>query len=601
LRMLGSSSGRLLHRKEHRPNPRITQITTDELLGGITKRRGRGLSLLGICLLAAMIGGPASLAGGAGPNAQVQRTRLAAFAAGSTSQTITFGQLPDTKVGQPVTLSASATSGLAVSFTPNTPAVCTVSGSAVTTMTAGVCVITASQGGSATYAAAPEEARSFQVTTGQAPQMVSFTLPPETAPPGVPVGQPVTLSASAAPGLDVSFSSDTPQVCTVSGATVLTVGTGTCTITASQGGSANYAPAPDVRDSFEVCNGKPQWIKFGPLPDTPARTQFRLTAKASSGLDVSYTASPRDVCTVTGSAATTVKAGTCTITATQAGDSTWAPATPAQQSFTVTKAEQAGDPARHKSQTITFIPPSQAKAGQLVTLSASASSGLPVSFASNTPAVCTAAGPTVTTMTAGACMITASQGGSADWAPARPVTQSFPVNLAGHKPQTITFDPPSQAQAGDPVTLSASSSSGLPVSFASDTPPVCTVSGSTVITMAAGACMITASQDGSADYAAAPSETRSFLVDPAPSNWTAPLVFLLAAGVMAAAGLTAAVRHLRLRSRRPPVHAPSVRAVPEPGPLGQVDVHNTGSAPTRTVRIESNPGASITTIEEARP
>jgi hypothetical protein len=30
--MLGSSSGGLLHRKEHRPNPRITQITTDGLL-----------------------------------------------------------------------------------------------------------------------------------------------------------------------------------------------------------------------------------------------------------------------------------------------------------------------------------------------------------------------------------------------------------------------------------------------------------------------------------------------------------------------------------------------------------------------------------------
>ncbi|SRR6266496_1615977 len=93
--------------------------------GGLTRRRGRCPSLLGICLLAAVIGGPASVAGAAGPNTQVQRPRLAAFVAGSTPQTITFDQPLDTKVGEPVTLSASAAPGLQVSFTSNTPAVCT--------------------------------------------------------------------------------------------------------------------------------------------------------------------------------------------------------------------------------------------------------------------------------------------------------------------------------------------------------------------------------------------------------------------------------------------------------------------------------------------
>jgi hypothetical protein len=205
-------------------------------------------------------------------------------------------------------------------------------------------------------------------------------------------------------------------------------------------------------------------------------------------------------------------------------------------------------------------------------------------------------------------MITASQSGDASYAPAQDVTQSFQVSQAGpkvhragHKPQKITFDPPSKAKAGDPVDLSASASSGLPVSFASETPPVCTVSGSTVITTAAGACTITATQGGSADYAAAPIQTRSFQVDPPSPNWTGPLVYLLAAAVMTAAGVAAGVRRLRLRSRRPLVHAPGVRAVAEPGPPGQVDVQNTGPAATRTVRIESNPGASVTTIEEARP
>jgi hypothetical protein len=204
-------------------------------------------------------------------------------------------------------------------------------------------------------------------------------------------------------------------------------------------------------------------------------------------------------------------------------------------------------------------------------------------------------------------MITASQSGNASYGPAQDVTQSFqvippgPPVHTGHKPQTITFDPPSQAKAGDGVPLSASASSGLPVAFTSETPPVCTVSGSTVITTAAGACTVTASQDGSSDYAAAPIQTRSFQVDPASPNWTGPLTYLLAAGVMAAAGVAAGVRRLRGRSHRALMHAPNVRAVPEPGPPGQVDVQNTGPAATSTVRIESNPGTSVTTIEEARP
>jgi len=119
--------------------------------------------------------------------------------------------------------------------------------------------------------------------------------------------------------------------------------------------------------------------------------------------------------------------------------------------------------------------------------------------------------------------------------------------------------------------------------------------------LAAGACTITASQDGSADYAAARAVAQSFQVNPASSKGLGALVFLLAAATMAAAGVTLAVRRLRLRSHPPPAHAPDVRAVPDTGPPGQVSVRNTGTAATHTVRIEPSPGASTTTIEEVRP
>ena len=60
--------------------------------------------------------------------------------------------------------------------------------------------------------------------------------------------------------------------------------------------------------------------------------------------------------------------------------------------------------------------------------------------------------------------------------------------------------------------MSASASSGLAVSFASLSAGVCTVSGSTVTLVAAGACTIVANQAGNQAYNAAQSVTRSFAV-----------------------------------------------------------------------------------------
>jgi len=57
-------------------------------------------------------------------------------------------------------------------------------------------------------------------------------------------------------------------------------------------------------------------------------------------------------------------------------------------------------------------------------VSATASSGLTVSFSSSTPSVCTVAGSTVTAVGVGTCSITASQAGNVNYSAATPVTQS---------------------------------------------------------------------------------------------------------------------------------------------------------------------------------
>ena len=82
-------------------------------------------------------------------------------------------------------------------------------------------------------------------------------------------------------------------------------------------------------------------------------------------------------------------------------------------------------------------------------------------------------------------------------------------------PQTITFGALSNQTLGTaPFPLNATASSGLAVTFASNTASVCTVSGVTVTLVSVGTCSITASQPGNSTYAAATPVTQTFTIDP---------------------------------------------------------------------------------------
>jgi len=147
-------------------------------------------------------------------------------------------------------------------------------------------------------------------------------------------------------------------------------------------------------------------------------------------------------------------------------------------------------------------------------LSATTTSGLPVTFSTNTPSTCTVNDGNLVAVSAGECSITATQDGNAQFASALPAQQLF--KILPHV-QTITFASPGfQSIDGTPPALSASSDSGLPVSFASNTPDVCAVSGTTLTLVSRGQCSITALQAGDGSYAAAAPVTVVFTVGDAP-------------------------------------------------------------------------------------
>ena len=257
-----------------------------------------------------------------------------------------------------------------------------------------------------------------------------------------------------------------------------------------------------------------------------------------------------------------------------------------------------------KSQALQFGRLARHVAGVRFTVLASASSGLEVLLVSDTPRVCSVSGSEVTTVKPGRCRITASQGGNADYAPAPDKTRSFRVEraLTRLRPQAITFPRPADVAARRPVRLLASASSGLPVSFRSDTPRVCSVSGLEVTTIKPGRCTITAVQDGNARYAPAPDQTRSFQVGPVASRAPGALVGALAAVVLAA--MAGAVLVLRYRPRphprpRPPA-GPRVWAEPHADPPSTVRLRVTRTHVTSTVRIEPHPAQVSSHLERAQ-
>ncbi|HEV2503261.1 MAG TPA: autotransporter domain-containing protein [Mesorhizobium sp.] len=81
-------------------------------------------------------------------------------------------------------------------------------------------------------------------------------------------------------------------------------------------------------------------------------------------------------------------------------------------------------------------------------------------------------------------------------------------------PQTITFNDPGPQNYGTSPTLSASATSGLPVSLQSTTTNVCTVTNTGVLTfLRAGTCTIDADQAGDPAYDPAPTVQQTFDVN----------------------------------------------------------------------------------------
>ncbi|WP_099608236.1 choice-of-anchor U domain-containing protein [Vibrio coralliilyticus] len=165
------------------------------------------------------------------------------------SQTIDFTLTGSYDVGDTrFAISATATSGLTVSFASSTPSVCTISGPYVAIGATGTCTIVASQAGDGTYDPAPDVSQS--TTIAKDTQSILF---PNPGPQNL-ADSSLTLSAVTTANLSVTFGSNTTSVCTVSGTTLSFVASGLCTVYADQAGDSNNNAANRVTLSFYIDN-----------------------------------------------------------------------------------------------------------------------------------------------------------------------------------------------------------------------------------------------------------------------------------------------------------------------------------------------------------
>lgn len=139
-------------------------------------------------------------------------------------------------------------------------------------------------------------------------------------------GVTVENAATATSGLSVTLASDNEAIIAVEDGKLVAKSAGTASIMATQTGNEQWEAVTDTKE-ITVTSLQVQTITWEQnllllkLGDAP----LALNAMASSGLTVTYSTSDDKVVSVAGNTLTIVGTGTATVTATQAGNGTYAP------------------------------------------------------------------------------------------------------------------------------------------------------------------------------------------------------------------------------------------------------------------------------------
>lgn len=292
--------------------------------------------------------------------------------------------------------------------------------------------------------------------------------------------------ASASGGGLIEYSSSNLQVATIVSFRIRITGAGNSIITAIQEGNETYAPARFER-SLTVIQAN-QTITFDPIPQKAyGDPDFTISATTGSGLPVTFSSGNATVASISGNTITIHNAGTSVITATQPGNVNYNAAPPVQRTLTVNKvtltvtADNATKPYLDPLPVFTYTITGFVKTEDLSVIDI-----LP------TPQTTATAASDV-----GTYPITFTGGTDNNYTFSF-VNGSLTITQIG---QTITFgELPASLLMGSPLTLNATSTSGLTVSFESLSPTIATITGNTFTGIARGTANIRAYHAGNINY-----------------------------------------------------------------------------------------------------
>jgi len=268
-------------------------------------------------------------AGNVNYNAAPQVTESVNVLNASQAITVTIHAPANAAYGTMFTVAATGGgSGNPVTF--SSAGSCTNSGAAFTiTSGSGTCSVKYAQAGGGNYDAAPQVTES--VNAQKADQTISVTA---HAPAGAVYDTTFVVAGNAAGG-SVTLSS--AGACSNTGSLFrMTSGTGTCSVRYDQAGNGNYNAAPQVTESVNAVRAD-QSISFAAPADRMYGTpDFDPGASASTGFAVSYSASGS--CSIVAAVVHVTGAGSCGITASQAGDANYNAAPAVLRTFSIAKA-----------------------------------------------------------------------------------------------------------------------------------------------------------------------------------------------------------------------------------------------------------------------
>jgi hypothetical protein len=241
------------------------------------------------------------------------------------SNTISASAAPSSgSTGGSYSPGASATSGDAVVKTTDSSSTgCTISDGKVTFTGSGTCRVNLNDPGNGAFAAAAQVRQTIKVYSAN-------TIYPSTPPAAGTINGTYSTGASATSGDVVAITlSGSSTGCTLDKKLVTFTGNGVCLIDFNDVGNGAFAAAAEVQQSITVGAGNPKAQATLTLTSVKAvhgRPLTLTTIGGSGGGAVTYavTAAGSAGCYISGADLRTTRAGTCTVTATKAADSTYA-------------------------------------------------------------------------------------------------------------------------------------------------------------------------------------------------------------------------------------------------------------------------------------